>query len=80
MSEFLKFTRHAAKGAMDHLLSLMLFAAMLFEFVSVPQAGTATFLLLIVLSFVDLVGGLSITPYASRNLALEQPDQMSAAE
>ena len=46
---------------MDHLLSLMLFAAMMFEFVSMPQAGTATFLLLIVLGFVDTLGGLTIS-------------------
>jgi hypothetical protein len=78
--EFLKFSRFAARSVMDHLLSLMLFAAMAFEFAAVPQAGTATFLILILLSLVDMVGGLSIGALFARNLALEQPDQMSAAE
>jgi hypothetical protein len=80
--EFLKFSRLAARSVVDHLLSLMLFAAMMFEFVSLPQAATATFLILIVLGFVDLVGGLSISRAAQtrRELALEQPDPLSAAE
>jgi len=78
--EFLKITRHAAKGVMDHLLSLTLFGVMLFEFVSVSQTATATFLTLIVLSFVDLVGGLSIASYGNRGFALQRADQMSAAE
>jgi hypothetical protein len=80
--EFLKFSRLAARSVTDHLLSLMLFGGMAFEFVSMPQAGTATFLILIVLAFVDMVGGLSISRAArtSRKFVLEQSDQMSAAE
>src|SRR5207253_3068632 len=45
--EFLKFTRLTVKAVMDHLLSLMLFAAMVFELVSVHRAATATFLILV---------------------------------
>jgi hypothetical protein len=78
--EFLKFTRLAAKGVMDHLLSVMLFGALVFEFVSVQRAASATFLILIVLSFVDVIGGLSLgAPEGHRKLALE-PDRMPAAE
>src|SRR5262249_42937656 len=79
--EFLKFTRLAAKGVMDHVLSLMLFAAMTFEFASVQRAATATFLILIVTSFVDLIGGLSLGMREGRSkLALEPSDHMPAAE
>ena len=78
--EFLKTTRFAAKAVMDHLLSVMLFAAMVFEFVSVQRGATSTFLILLVLSFVDVISGLSLgIPDTQRNIALETPDQMSAA-
>src|SRR5258708_14515433 len=40
--EVLKFTRLAAQGVMGHLLSLMLFAPLAFEFASVQRAATAT--------------------------------------
>jgi hypothetical protein len=78
--EILKVTRLAAKSVMDHLLSVMLFAGMVFEFVTVQQAATSVFLILIVLSFVDVISGLSLAiPDPQRNIALETPDQMSAA-
>jgi hypothetical protein len=78
--EILKATRFAAKVVMDHLLSLMLFAGMVFEFVSVNQAATAVFLILIVITFVDVVTGLSIAATEGRrSLALEEPDRISAA-
>jgi len=78
--EILKVTRLAGRTVMDHLLSVMLFAAMVFEFVSVPRAATSAFLVLLALSFVDVIGGLSLAaPDARRNIALETPDQLSAA-
>jgi hypothetical protein len=78
--EILKVTRLAGRTVMDHLLSVMLFAAMVFEFVSVQRAATSAFLVLLVLSFVDVIGGLSLAaPDARRNIALETPDQLSAA-
>ena len=78
--EILKVTRLAGRTVMDHLLSVMLFAAMVFEFVSVQRAATSAFFLLLVLSFIDVIGGLSLAaPDARRNIALETPDQLSAA-
>ena len=78
--EILKVTRLAAKAVMDHLLSVMLFAAMVFEFVSVQRGATSTLLILLVLSFVDVISGLSLAiPDTRRNITLETPDQMSAA-
>src|SRR5262245_7902255 len=67
--EVVKFTRHVPKGAMDHILSLILFGVMVFEFMVLPQAATGTFLVLITLSFVDLVGGFS---FGARKLPLHQ--------
>jgi hypothetical protein len=78
--EILKVTRLAAKAVMDHLLSVMLLAATVIEFVTVQQAATSAFLILLVLSFVDVISGLSLAnPDTQRNIALETPDQMSAA-
>jgi hypothetical protein len=78
--EILKATRLAGKAVMDHLLSVMLLAAMVFELVSAQRAATSTFLVLLVLSFVDVISGLSLAvPDTPRNIALETPDQMSAA-
>ena len=78
--EILKVTRLAGRTVMDHLLSVMLLAAMVFEFVSVQRAATSVFLVLLVLSFVDVIGGFSLAaPDARRNIALETPDRISAA-
>ncbi len=58
--EVLKAARFAARGVMDHVLALVLFAGMVAEFVLVPQAATPTFLYLVVLGFIDVITGLSV--------------------
>jgi hypothetical protein len=58
--EALKVTR-VTKAVMDHALSFILFAAMVAELVLVPRATTPTMLLLAVVSFVDVIIGLSVT-------------------
>jgi hypothetical protein len=78
--EFLKFSRLAPRSVVDHFLSLVLFAVMVFEFMSLPQTATAPFLLLIVLGFVDMIGGLSIGSVFTIAPRLSQSDHMSAAE
>src|SRR4051812_275424 len=45
--EILKSTRMSSKEIMDHVLSLILFIAMLVEFIIVPRAATSTFLILL---------------------------------
>jgi membrane protein implicated in regulation of membrane protease activity len=45
---------------MDHVLSFILLAAMVSELVLVPRVTTPTLMLLAVLSFVDLIIGLSV--------------------
>jgi hypothetical protein len=77
--EFLKFSRQTGKGMVEHLLSLTLFGVMAFEFVSVRQAGTGTFLVLIALSFVDLIGGFSLGGRGVRHaVALETANPLPA--
>lgn len=59
--ELLKATRIGMRTVLDHGLSLVIFLGMLVEFLLVPQAGTATFFLLLVISFIDVVGGFAVS-------------------
>ena len=54
--EILKSTRFGIDGRSRHL-SLVLFVVALGEFLLVKQAATSTFLLLLVICFVDVLGG-----------------------
>jgi hypothetical protein len=64
--EMLKAARMSRRGAVDHLLSMVLFAAMVSEFLLVKQVATPTFLLLLVVSFVDVMGGFALGNRAAR--------------
>jgi hypothetical protein len=59
--ELLKATRIGMRTVVDHGLSLVIFLAMLVEFLLVRQAATATFFLLLVISFIDVVGGFAVS-------------------
>ena len=70
--EVLKSTRIGIRTVVDHGLSLVLFLAMLVEFLLVKQAATGTFFLLVVISFVDVLGGFAVTlRTAQRDLTIE---------
>jgi hypothetical protein len=70
--EVLKSTRIGVRTIVDHGLSLILFLGMLVEFLLVKQAATATFFLLLVISFVDVIGGFAVTlRSAQRDLTIE---------
>jgi hypothetical protein len=73
--EALKAARFASKAAMDHVLALLLFAAMVAELVLVPQAQTSAFLLLTVVAFVDLLIGVSVGTRAPRGIRIERDDR-----
>ena len=56
----------------DHALSLILFLGMLVEFLLVKQAASATFFLLLVISFIDVLGGFAVSlRSAQRDLTVE---------
>lgn len=59
--EILKSTRFSTKAIVDHVLSIILFIVMIVEFIVAEKAATSTFLILTCLSFVDVVGGFTIT-------------------
>jgi hypothetical protein len=77
--EVLKSTRIGIRTVLDHALSLILFLALLVEFLLVWQAATATFFLLLVISFVDVLGGFAVTlRSAQRDLTVEGIEHVSS--
>ncbi|MCW5688459.1 MAG: hypothetical protein KIT76_07935 [Pseudolabrys sp.] len=71
-AEIVKATRIGTRAVLDHALSLLLFLAMLVEFLLVAQAATSTFFLLMVISFVDVLAGFAVTlRTAQRDLTVE---------
>ena len=73
--EVIKAARTGLRGLMDHILSLILFIAMLVEFLLVARAGTSTFFLLMTISFVDVLAGFIITARtAQRDIQIDRTD------
>ncbi len=58
--EIIKSTRTGNRVIMDHVLAMLLFVAMLVEFLLVKSAGTSTFFLLVVIGLVDVLAGFII--------------------
>ena len=78
--EMLKATRLSSRTIIDHGLSTLIFIGMVVEFLLVKQAATGTFFLLLVISFVDVVGGFTITiRTAQRDVSIETPEKIQAA-
>lgn len=76
--EMMKATRIGVRTVVDHGLSLVLFLAMLVEFLLVAQAATSTFFLLLVASFVDVLGGFAVTlRTAQRDLSVQGLENLS---
>jgi hypothetical protein len=64
--EMLKAARMTRRTIIDHMLSMILFIAMLLEFLLVAEAASGTFFLLLVVSFVDVTGGFAISIRAAQ--------------
>ncbi len=77
--EILKATRIGVRSIVDHILSMVLFIAMLVEFLLVRQAGTSTFFILMMISMVDVIGGFTVTlRTAQRDMTIERVDHASS--
>ncbi len=77
--EMLKSTRLTTRTIIDHMLSMVLFIGMIVEFLLVQRAATGTFFLLLVISFVDVVGGFTIAiRTAQREVTVEGVEKVSA--
>jgi hypothetical protein len=76
--EVMKATRISSRAIVDHVLSLILFIVMLVEFLLVPQAGTSTFFILMVISLVDVMAGFTVTVRtAQRDLQIDRVEPVA---
>jgi hypothetical protein len=74
--EIIKSTRLSNRAITDHVLALLLFIAMLIEFLLVKSAETSTFFLLLVISLVDALAGFIISIRgATRQVEVDNPAQ-----
>jgi hypothetical protein len=72
--EIIKSTRIGMRSVMDHILAMVLFVAMLVEFLLVPRAGTSTFFLLMTIALVDVLAGFIVSMRSStRQIEVEGP-------
>jgi hypothetical protein len=75
--ELLKATRIGTRTIVDHMLSTVIFIAMIVEFLLAKQAATSTFFLLMVVTFVDVIGGFTITiRTAQRDIEFQAADRI----
>jgi hypothetical protein len=75
--ELIKSARIGARGAVDHILAVALFVAMLIEFLLVQKAATSTFFLLMAIALVDALAGFVVgMRTASRQIEVEGPGQI----
>jgi len=63
--EILKSTRTSNASVIDHLLSTFVFVAFLVEFLLVEGAATSLFFTLMVIAFVDVLAGFTVSLRAS---------------
>jgi hypothetical protein len=54
--------RFVRRSVVDHALSLILFLGMVAEFVLVKEVASGLFFLLLVISFIDVLGGFTVSP------------------
>ena len=64
--EIIKATRTRTLSLVDHSLSLLILVAYVIEFLSVKEAATPLFLLLMTITFLDVIAGFVITLSAAR--------------
>ena len=59
--EVLKATRTGPSSVLDHMLSMLVFIAFLVEFLLVQTAATHVFFILMVIAFIDVIAGFSVS-------------------
>jgi hypothetical protein len=69
-------TARWGRNLVDHLLAILLFAGMAAEFALVRQAATATFLALVIIAFVDVISGFSISRRRRAGIQSAAPSQV----
>lgn len=64
--ELSRAARQSRQAAVDHALSLLVFIIFLVELLVFDRAGTSTFLLLTVMSLLDVIAGFTVSLAAAR--------------
>ncbi len=64
--EILKATRTSASAALDHALSMLVCVAALLGFLLVPALGTSDFLLLFLMTVIDVIAGFTVSLMGAR--------------
>lgn len=64
--EIVKATYTSSSGLIDHGLSMLVFIAVLVEFIVVPQAATSVFFVMLVAMLIDVVAGAIISIRVAR--------------
>ena len=64
--EILKAARISRTTVIDHMLSMAVFIAFLIEMIVVAGAGTATFMILTLISLIDVIAGFTISIATAR--------------
>jgi hypothetical protein len=59
-AEIVKSTFSSTSTLVDHALSMVVFIALLVEFLIVPQAATSVFFLILVAALIDVIAGYTI--------------------
>lgn len=73
--EIVKSTYTSATSLLDHGLSMLVFVACLIEFLTVPQAATSLFFLIMMAALIDVIAGYTIgIRVARRDLTFGGPD------
>jgi hypothetical protein len=70
--EILKATRISTAAVIDHVLSMAVFVLCLVLYILVPACGTGTFLLITLMTLIDVIAGFTVTiSTARRDFGLE---------
>lgn len=64
--EILKATRTDGNSLVDHGLSTMVFVICIIEFLTVKEAATSVFFIIMFISLIDVIAGFSVTIRAAR--------------
>ena len=58
--EILKASRNGRGSLLNHMLSMLVFVACLVEFLLVRNAATQIFFILMIIAFIDVIGGFAV--------------------
>ena len=75
--EILRSTRNSLHTVIDHTLSTLVFIGFFTQFLLVPSRGNFTFLLLTLMSLLDVVAGFTISISNTRNSQFVTPSELT---